>query len=150
MAGRRKITEARKKTFLDELAKAHSLEQASRAAGVTRRAFYEIRFNDDGTMTDFGREAQEAIERGTDLLEDSLIDLAVNGDEIHIYDRNGALLRTEKRRHVTALIFALKARRPEKFRDNHRVEHTGADGAPLEIKLSFDPTANTADELRER
>ena len=31
----------------------------------------------------------------------------------------------------TLLIFLLKGRRPAKFRDNYRLEHTGADGAPI-------------------
>lgn len=150
MAGRRKANTAKaKRTFLEELAKAKSLEHAARAAGVTRRAFYDLRFDSEGRLTDFGREVADAIEAGTDRLEDALLDLGVTGDEVHIYDRAGNLLRTERKRNVAAIIVLLKARRPEKFRDNYRVEHTGADGAPLEVKLTFQPDPALAERLRE-
>lgn len=51
---------------------------------------------------EFAREWEEAYEAGTDRLEDALVDRAVQSD-------------------TTALIFALKGRRPERWRE--RVEN---------------------------
>ena len=47
--------------------------------------------------------------------------------------------RTKKRQapDVTACIFWLKNRRRDRWRDKHDLEHTGADGGPIEV--AYDP-----------
>jgi hypothetical protein len=37
------------------------------------------------------------------------------------------------------MIFLLKARRPDKYREKSTVEHTGPDGAPLVIQFAQRP-----------
>jgi hypothetical protein len=51
----------------------------------------------------------------------------------------GEITNTVRRYSDTLLIFLLKARRPEKFRDNVKVEHGGLGDGAIEVKLAFDP-----------
>lgn len=96
---------------------------------------------------DFAEELAAAMEVGTQLMERELYRRAVDGwDETH--QSNRGELYTVRKYDTTALIFALKARRPDVYRDNQRVEHTGPGGEALEIKLAFVPQADVADELR--
>ncbi len=93
----------RKKRFLAALAAGHSVKTAADAAGIARQTVYRWRQEDE----DFARAWDDAVEDGTDLLEDEALRRALEGSD-------------------TMLIFLLKARRPEKYRDTHRVQHDGA------------------------
>jgi len=64
----------------------------------------------------FARAWKAALEFGTDRLEDE------------------AVKRATKGKSDVLLIFMLKARRPEKFRDRVSAEHSGPGGAPLLIE----------------
>jgi hypothetical protein len=68
-----------------------------------------------------------------------------------LYDANGEVLRDRKtgrirfsnrpmivhRKSDILAMFLLKSMRPEKYRDNAQVNFAGANGGPLEIKVSF-------------
>jgi hypothetical protein len=60
--------------------------------------------------------AESAIEDGTDMLEDIARERASNDSD-------------------TLLIFLLKGRRPDKFRDNQTLRHEGPDGGPLTVSM---------------
>jgi len=73
---------------------------ACRLAGVSRATAYRARQR----SPKFAQEWHDAWESGTDLLEDTAFERALAGSD-------------------TLLIFLLKARRPEVFRENVRMEH---------------------------
>jgi len=73
---------------------------------MTRSAAYDWRKADPN----FAEAWEDAVEAGTDRLEDRVLAKA------HRMDDGPA---------VTAAIFLLKARRPKKYRDHHQIEHSG-------------------------
>lgn len=111
-SGRPKRTPEKGEQLLDKLSKGYSVTAACKAEGVARRSYYEWRAADP----EFAANADEAIEAGTDLLEDEAKRRATGPDGSD-----------------TLLIFLLKARRPDKYKDRVANEHTGKDGAPLTI-----------------
>ena len=98
-------------TFLKALASGDSVTNACNAAGIGRRTAYDWRGDDE----DFAAEWSDAVETGTDVLEDVAIRRAIDGSD-------------------TLLIFMLKARRPEKFKDRQSHEHSGPGGGPIEAR----------------
>lgn len=110
--------------FLDGLRKGLSVQGAADGAGIGRRTAYNWR----AEQPEFAAAWDEAIESGTDALEDALLRRALTID-------------------TTAAIFLLKARRPAKYREVTRHEHTGKDGEP--IRHTFDLTRLTDEELSE-
>lgn len=86
--------------FLLALARGCSVTQACKLAGVSRQHAYRCRARSER----FAAQWQDAWESGTDALEDEATRRALAGSDV-------------------LLMFLLKARRPEKFRDHVRVEH---------------------------
>lgn len=107
MANRSKRTPKRDKAILDMLGQGQSILAACQAAGIVRSTYYEWRDEDQG----FADRADEAIENGTDIVEDVLLRVAV-------FQGN-----------VPALIAILKARRRHKYDPPREHQITG------EIKL---------------
>jgi len=68
----------------------------------------------------FAAEVAAAKEAGTEFLEDVARKRAVESSD-------------------TLLIFLLKARKPEMYRDTQRLEHTGIDGTPLTVVITERP-----------
>ena len=86
------------------------MSAACEAAGYARRSAYEWRAADEA----FASTWDEAVEEGTDQLEDAAIKRAKDSSD-------------------TLMIFLLKARRPDKFKDRAKVEHSGPNDGPIEI-----------------
>lgn len=86
--------EKRWDAFIEALERGLSVAAAAKAAGVGVRTAYDERHRNEA----FALRWHDAIEVGTDLLEDVALQSAKSGD-------------------TTALIFLLKARRPEKYRE---------------------------------
>ncbi|GIV14871.1 MAG: hypothetical protein KatS3mg022_0306 [Armatimonadota bacterium] len=86
--------------FLLALARGCSVTAACKIAGISRQHAYRCRARSER----FAAQWADAWESGTDALEDEAVRRALAGSD-------------------TLLMFMLKARRPEKFRDNVRVEH---------------------------
>jgi hypothetical protein len=99
-------TDENRQCILTALAKGGSLTFAAQAAGMSRNTLHVWRTEDEA----FAAECADAIEQGTDRLEDVAIDRAINGNS------------------DTMLIFMLKGRRREKFGDKQQVEHSGTVG----------------------
>lgn len=99
--------------MLAKLEKGYSIAAACRAAKVDRKTYYNWRTADP---EGFGARADDAIEAGTDMLEDSSRRQAIEG--------NTALM-----------VLLLKGRRPERYADRVRQEVSGKDGAPLTINV---------------
>jgi hypothetical protein len=89
----------KKERLLAELAEAQSITAACDEAGVKRRTYYQW-YKDD---PDFAAAADDALEQGTDGLEDEAVRRAKSGSD-------------------TLLIFLLKARRPDKYADRKQVD----------------------------
>jgi hypothetical protein len=100
--------EKRRVAFLAELARGQSVAAAAAAIGLTRQAMYKAR----GTDAVFAAAWDDAVEIGTDVLEDVAVKRAKDGSD-------------------TLLIFMLKARRPEKFKERSHQELSGSGGSPL-------------------
>lgn len=95
-------THKRRKIFLDQLAVGSSVSFAANAAGGTVRNFKKWRDSDP----DFAADWEEAIEEGTDFIEDAATDRAL-----------------KKSDPLMAMI--LKARRPEKYDRGSKLELSG-------------------------
>jgi AcrR family transcriptional regulator len=89
-----------------------SVAAAAKRAGVGRSTAYEWRSAD----ADFAKAWDEAIEAGTDVLEDEAVRRAVEGTDEPVFYQ-GMVCGAVRRYSDTLLIFMLKARRPEKFKD---------------------------------
>ena len=103
--------------FLEALTAGASVRAAAYAAGIARSVAYEWRREDAG----FHERWDAAIEEGTDALEDAARERAIAVSD-------------------TLLIFLLKARRPEKYRDRYDVR--------AKISLSDDLRNKPIEELR--
>lgn len=114
--GRTIRTPKKGEKLLAKLSQGFSIAAACKAEGIGRQSYYDWRSADP----EFAVAADIAIEEGTDLLEDAARRRAVSplGSD-------------------TLLIFLLKARRPEKYKDRLVNEHTGKDGEPLAIKVIY-------------
>jgi hypothetical protein len=102
------------------LADGSSVTAAAEGIGISRAALYKARDHDP----EFGALWDEAVESGTDALEDEAVKRAKNSSD-------------------TLLIFLLKGRRPEKFKERFAAEHSGKI-----THLSADWSKLSSDELR--
>jgi transposase-like protein len=103
---------AKAEAFLATLAKTGNVTLSAEAAGVGRETVYRWRRDSE----DFAGAWDEANTLGTDALEDEAVTRAVAG------------------KSDTLLIFMLKARRPEKFKERSATEHTGLGGGPIQLQ----------------
>ncbi len=112
MAARIKRTDERKSRFLAMLAEGGSVAAAAKQAKIGRRTAYEWRAADP----EFATAWDEAIEVGTDALEDEAVRRARDGVDEPVYYQ-GEKCGVVRRYSDTLLIFMLKARRRDKFAD---------------------------------
>ena len=106
--------------FLAKLAAGFSIAAACRAERIGRRTAYDWRERDE----EFAKAWDAAIEEGSDILEDEARRRAHDGVTKPVYQQ-GALVGVVREYSDTLLIFLLKARRPQKFRDNVKVDVSG-------------------------
>lgn len=118
------------------------MTESAAAAGVDKRRLYELRAQDP----EFAAEWEEANESGADMVEDELHRRAFGWDEM-TWGADGNLLRRVRRKDTQALLAMARARRPEKFRDNKRVEHSSRDGGPIVTEYREKLTLEMAIEL---
>lgn len=107
-------------TFIGALREGVSVSSAARRAGVCRKTVYRYRDQQD----DFRKSWDDAVEDGTDRLEDEALRRAMEGTDKPVY-QGGVNVGTIREYSDTLAIFLLKARRPEKFRDNVDIKHSG-------------------------
>jgi hypothetical protein len=123
------VTDTTKQRFLDQLATGATVRNAA-GDESTRRRLYELRHTD----ADFAAAWRTAEDEGTDLLEEEAQRRAVEGVPRETFDKDGNLIRRETVYSDTLLILLLKARRPEKYRDNAKVEHAGDPDKPVVVE----------------
>ena len=100
----------KREAFLMGLSLGDSVKSSCERAKVTRKTVYQWRKQDE----EFAEAWDEALEAGIEQLEDAAYRRALDGSD-------------------TLVMFLLKAKRPKVYSDKHRLEHTGADGAPISI-----------------
>jgi hypothetical protein len=61
---------------------------------------------------------------------------AIDGVNKAVYHK-GKIVGYEKVYSDNLLMFMLKARRPDRFRDNSSIEYSGKGGAPLDFNVTF-------------
>ncbi len=106
-------TKKKEQELLDQLRSGKTVAGACRACGVQTSTFYFQKQR----HPEFAAAVAEAIDEGTDHIEDDLLDLGRDGN-------------------VVALLATLKARRPDKWREKSTHEHTGPGGTALTIVIA--------------
>jgi hypothetical protein len=121
------VTQRQKKVaFLNAFRESGVIQYAADAAGVHRTTVQEWRGKDPA----FDREYEEAYEASIDVLEQEARRRALVGVSEPVY-QNGKKVGDVQKYSDTLLIFLMKGARPQKYRDNARLELTGADGGPI-------------------
>ena len=128
--------------FLAELDRSGMVSHAAREIGIHRQRAYEHRAEDP----DFAARWDETIERTTDVMEREAFRRAVAGVEKPVF-QGGQQVGNIREHSDTLLIFLLKARRPDTYRERHSVEHTGPAGGPLEHRMKVDLSGLTDEQL---
>jgi hypothetical protein len=131
MRGRSVRTHEHSEKFLKSLRRYGNVTKAARAAKVGRRTAYEWREDDD----EFAKAWDEALEEASDHLEAEAYRRAVTGTLKPVHYQ-GKKVDTVREYSDSLLTLLLKANRPEKFKDRVANEHTGANGAPLEVVIT--------------
>lgn len=107
-----KLTSKRRELFLGVLRAGKSVSAGASAIRVSRAGLYAARARDKN----FAALWDQAIEHGTDLLEDEAVRRGFKGTLRPIY-QGGKRVGTIREYSDVLLIFTLKARRPGKFRE---------------------------------
>lgn len=107
----------KKDLFLEALARVGTVTHAAEAAGVSRSQLYRWREQDRA----FAEDWEVALERSADVLEDEACRRALLGVETPVFHR-GKVAGTVQKYSDNLLMFLLKARRPQRFRDHHSIE----------------------------
>lgn len=128
------------KPFLASLKAGSTLKDACAAAGISKQNAYQARQRDEA----FAVAWAEAWEDGAEVMEAELFRRAVTGIDKPVY-QGGKLVGVIREYSDTLLIFGLKARKPETYRENQRIEHVGAEDAPgIEVVARDDRQAGAA------
>jgi hypothetical protein len=114
--------------FCAVLAETGIVMRALEGAGISRNAAYSWRRDDP----EFAAAWERALEIGITALEDEVHRRAFEGVLEPIYHQGEQCGEVRKHSDVLSM-FLLKAHRPAKYRDNARMELTGADGGAVEI-----------------
>ena len=131
MANRTKRTPQKDGKFLATLAKTADVTVSAKAAGYSRRSVYEWREIDDTWRGNW----EAAWHRGVDAMEEEARRRAIDGVNKAVYHK-GQIVGYEKVYSDNLLMFMLKARRPERFRENSSVEYSGKGGAALDFTVN--------------
>lgn len=134
-----KVTARKKAEFLAALsANGANVTKAAATTGISRVEWYRTRREEP----DFAKAWEEALEHGTDALEDEAVRRGTEGTLRPVFHQ-GVECGQVREYSDTLLIFMLKARRPEKFKDRVSNEHN-VKALTLEqlVLSSFRPNTN--------
>jgi hypothetical protein len=113
----RSLSKRNREKFLELLAQGYSVTHAAGEAGRARQRFYELRERDEA----FAEAWSEALDAGTEILEDEARRRAVEGWDEPIYQK-GELVGHVRRYSDQLLTLLLRARRPAIYRESAGVE----------------------------
>lgn len=120
MARARRTPEKDREAWLEAFRVAGTVTGACKRTGIGRRTVYDWRQKHE----DFALAWADVEEETTERMEREAIRRGMEGFESDVYHQ-GQVVGTERKYSDTLLIFMLKARRPEKYRDNVHVQHGG-------------------------
>lgn len=120
-AKRAPVSKRVRRAFLDLLATGYSVSAAATVAGVHRQRLYELRDRD----AVFREEWQQAVEAGTDLLEQAAWEIATRGALEESFDEAGRLVSSRRRQDPATVRFLLASRRPAVYSERTRVDVSG-------------------------
>jgi terminase small subunit-like protein len=106
------VTPKKTQRFLELVAEGYTVNHAAKAVGISRMAPYRLRDRNPK----FAQKLAEAMEAGSDVMEDEVRRRAVEGTQKPVFYQ-GAVCGHIREYSDTLLIFALKARRPQKYRE---------------------------------
>lgn len=114
------VTPKKTARFIELIAEGYTINHAAKSVGISRMAPYRLRDRNPR----FAKKLADAMEAGADVMEDEMRRRGVEGTLKPVFHQ-GEICGHIREYSDTLLIFALKARRPEKYRDNYKVEHSG-------------------------
>ena len=120
MANRLKRSPERETIFLNALATGSPVAVAATAAGIGYRTAFEWREGDQ----EFARRWEEAYKAGTDVMENEARRRAFEGFEEPVFHQ-GQVCGHVRKFSDNLLMFLLKARDPDRFKDRVSNELTG-------------------------
>ena len=120
---------SKKERFLAALREGKTVKDSCLAASIGSSAVYKWRKSDQ----EFSDDWDKAEDEGTDVLEAEAIRRAVEGVTEPVGWYQGAPGGHVQKYSDVLLIFLLKGRRPEKYRERHQLEHSGPGGGPIEV-----------------
>ena len=120
-------TAEKRAAFLSALEETANVKLSCEQSGLPRQTAYDWRRADG----QFAEAWEAALDIGTDALEDEAVRRAMQGTDKPVYYQ-GDECGTVREYSDTLLIFMLKARRPDRFKDRSHHELTGKDGGPIE------------------
>lgn len=126
---RRAPQRLQKAAWLRAFSKTGIIQSACDEVGVDRTTVLRWKNDDEA----FAREWGKAYDAAIDGLEREAMRRAFEGWEEPVY-QGGAMVGTIRKFSDTLLIFLMKGARPGKYRDNARIELTGADGGPVQTQ----------------
>lgn len=121
-----------------------NVSRACKAAGVSRDAAYDHQRADPA----FAAQWADALEQAADWLEREAWRRAVKGVDKPVYQK-GAKVGTVREFSDPLLIQLLKANKPDKYRENVAMQHTGKNGGPIQHQHGFDLSKLTVDQLQQ-
>ena len=132
MANRTKRTPKKDEKFLSHLAATADVTASARAAGYSRRSVYEWKEKDEAWHGSW----EEAWRMGVDALEEEALRRGVGGVLEPVWHK-GEIVGHRRKYSDNLLMFMLKGRRPNTFRDNASIEHSAQSGAPLDFAVNL-------------
>lgn len=130
MANKTKKTAARIKTFLEALDhRKGNVSAACEAIGIGRTAAYTWRKDDP----DFAERWNDIVDKHMDALEAKIYERAFDGWQEPVFYQ-GKECGTVTKFSDSDAQFILRANRPEKYRDNSKIELGGLGGGPVQIE----------------
>ena len=115
---------ARRRAFLMALAATGNVRLSAARAKIARTQVYTWRHR----LPKFAAAWAEAVEQGADVLEDAALERAIHGvAEPVLYQ--GKVVGTQRKYSDALLMFLLRARRPQTYRD--RGAGAASDGRPV-------------------
>lgn len=122
-------TAKKERIFIEALRDGHTISQACRTANLPRSTVYHRRT----LQPTFAEAWDDAEDEGSDVMEQEAFRRAVHGVDKPI-THQGIITDTVKEYSDTLLIFLLKGRKPNKFRERIDNTHTGPDGGAIVIQ----------------
>ena len=130
-----------KKEFLEDFAQTGNVSESARNVGVVRQTVYLWKDRDKKFLEAYEQAEIEATER----LEQEARRRGAEGYDEPVFGMIGGGMAGEigtiRKYSDTLLIFLLKGRAPDKYRERVSQEHTGRNGGPIRIAPT-DPTGN--------